>query len=179
MKLRTQLFLSSSALLTVALVGLLVGLFGVLSLTQSQTYSVGSNIGILKASLGMRQEIGKQVTLLLSEQLDRDALQASDQQFKEWLAEAGDQATTDEDRRAVAEIGRAYAVYDNVLQRPRSMRRDLLADDSFSRSVAAMRDRINEVQYRYLAYVEEAVSASTWSLMPLNRALSSSIWIWA
>ena len=156
MKLRTQLFLSSSALLTVALVGLLVGLFGVLSLTQSQTYSVGSNIGILKASLGMRQEIGKQVTLLLSEQLDRDALQASDQQFKEWLAEAGDQATTDEDRRAVAEIGRAYAVYDNVLQRPRSMRRDLLVDDSFSRSVAAMRDRINEVQYRYLAYVEEA-----------------------
>ena len=71
MKLRTQLFLSSSALLTVALVGLLVGLFGVLSLTQSQTYSVGSNIGILKASLGMRQEIGRQVTLLLSEQLEK------------------------------------------------------------------------------------------------------------
>lgn len=156
MKLRTQLFLSSSALLTVALVGLLVGLFGVLSLTQSQTYSVGSNIGILKASLGMRQEIGRQVTLLLSEDLDRTALAASDERFKEWLGVAGDQARTDEDRQAVAEIGRAYMVYDAFLRRPSSMRKDLLADDSFSLGVAAMRDRINEVQYRYLAYVEAA-----------------------
>ncbi|MAS66774.1 MAG: PAS domain-containing sensor histidine kinase [Pseudomonadales bacterium] len=160
MKLRTQLFLSSSALLTVALVGLLVGLFGVLSLTQSQTYSVGSNIGILKASLGMRQEIGRQVTLLLSEQLDREALSTSDERFKEWLAKAGEQARTDEDRQAVAEIGRAYAVYDDVLYRPRTLRRDLLSDDTFSLSVAAMRDRINEVQYRYLAYVEAAESTA-------------------
>ena len=74
MKLRSQLFLSSSALLTVALVGLLVGMVGVLSLTQSQSLSVSSNIGILKATMGMRQEIGRQVTMLLAEDFDSAAL---------------------------------------------------------------------------------------------------------
>ncbi|MEB3733186.1 hypothetical protein ULF88_01400 [Halopseudomonas pachastrellae] len=69
MKLRSQLFFSSSALLTVALVGLLVGMVGVLSLTQSQSLSVSSNIGILKATMGMRQEIGRQVTMLLAKTL--------------------------------------------------------------------------------------------------------------
>ncbi|MFO7705514.1 MAG: hypothetical protein R6V43_10330, partial [Halopseudomonas sp.] len=36
MKLRSRLFLSSSALLTVAVVGLLLGLFSVLHLTKTQ-----------------------------------------------------------------------------------------------------------------------------------------------
>ncbi len=160
MKLRSQLFLSSSAMLTVALVGLLVGMFGVLSLTQSQSLTVSSNIGILKATMGMRQEIGRQVTLLLAERLDRSALTESDQRFKEWLTVAGEQARTDIDRQAISEISRAYQVYDQVLQRPTTLRRDLLEDSTLSINVAAMRDRINEVQNRYLEYVQAAEEAA-------------------
>ena len=160
MKLRSQLFFSSSALLTVALVGLLVGMVGVLSLTQSQSLSVSSNIGILKATMGMRQEIGRQVTMLLAEDFDSAALKESDRIFKEWLTEAGEQARTDEDRQAIEEIRRAYSVYDQVLKRPTSLRRDLLSDSTFSLNVAAMRDRINEVQSRYLEYVEAAETAA-------------------
>ena len=122
MKLRSQLFLSSSALLTVALVGLLVGMVGVLSLTQSQSLSVSSNIGILKATMGMRQEIGRQVTMLLAEDFDSAALKESDRIFKEWLTVAGEQARSDADRQAISEISRAYSVYDQVLQRPTSLR---------------------------------------------------------
>ena len=160
MKLRSQLFFSSSALLTVALVGLLVGMVGVLSLTQSQSLSVSSNIGILKATMGMRQEIGRQVTMLLAEDFDSAALKESDRIFKEWLTEAGEQARTDDDRQAIEEIRRAYSVYDQVLRRPTSLRRDLLSESTLSLNVAAMRDRINEVQNRYLEYVEAAETAA-------------------
>ncbi|WP_036987882.1 KinB sensor domain-containing domain, partial [Pseudomonas sp. EGD-AK9] len=85
MKLRTRLFLSGSALLTVALLGLLLGMFSVLQLTQQQSQAMTRNLQIIDASLGMRQELGKQVGLLLAEQLDREALQAADARLRQWL----------------------------------------------------------------------------------------------
>jgi NtrC-family two-component system sensor histidine kinase KinB len=83
--LRSRLFISSSALLTVALVGLLLGMFSVLQLTQVQSQAMTRNLQIIDASLGLRQELGKQVILLLAEDLDREALKTSDLQFKRWL----------------------------------------------------------------------------------------------
>ena len=88
MNLRSRLFISSSALLTVALVGLLLGMFSVLQLTQVQSQAMTRNLQIIDASLGLRQELGKQVILLLAEDLDREALKASDEQFKRWLQRA-------------------------------------------------------------------------------------------
>lgn len=85
MNLRSRLFISSSALLTVALVGLLLGMFSVLQLTQVQSQAMTRNLQIIDASLGLRQELGKQVILLLAEDLDREALKTSDLQFKRWL----------------------------------------------------------------------------------------------
>ena len=82
MKLRSRLFISSSALLTVAIVGLLLGMFSVLQLTQVQSQAMTRNLQIIDASLGLRQELGKQVILLLAEDLDREALKTSDEQFK-------------------------------------------------------------------------------------------------
>src|SRR5690606_29082330 len=97
MKLRSRLFISSSALLTVALVGLFLGMFSVLQLTQGQSQAMTRNLKIIDASLGLRQELGKQVILLLAEDLDREALKTSDQQFKAWLQRAAESATDDSD----------------------------------------------------------------------------------
>ncbi|MEB3733185.1 hypothetical protein ULF88_01395 [Halopseudomonas pachastrellae] len=48
-----------------------------------------------------------------------------------------------------------------MLRRPTSLRRDLLSESTLSLNVAAMRDRINEVQQnRYLEYVEAAETAA-------------------
>ncbi|MGB7386244.1 MAG: KinB sensor domain-containing domain [Pseudomonas neustonica] len=160
MKLRTQLFLSSSALITVALVGLVVGMVGVLSLTQSQKLSMSSNLGIIKATLGLRQEIGHQVTLLVGEDLDRKRLDESDASFKRWLQVAKAHAVDDSDRSAIAEIEAAYAVYDDVLQRPLTLRRELLSNDTFSSTVSVMRDRINEIQNRYVEKAERVEVAA-------------------
>ncbi|MGG5870379.1 KinB sensor domain-containing domain [Pseudomonas peli] len=150
MKLRSRLFISSSALLTVAIVGLLLGMFSVLQLTQVQSQAMTRNLQIIDASLGLRQELGKQVILLLAEDLDREALKASDKQFKVWLQRAAESATDDSDRQAIAEIERAYASFDDLLAKPLTVRRELLSNDSFGRAIEALRDRINAVQTRYV-----------------------------
>jgi NtrC-family two-component system sensor histidine kinase KinB len=149
-KLRSRLFISSSALLTVAIVGLLLGMFSVLQLTQVQSQAMTRNLQIIDASLGLRQELGKQVILLLAEDLDREALKASDQQFKLWLQRAAESATDDSDRQAIAEIERAYSNFDDLLAKPLTVRRELLSNDSFGRAIEALRDRINAVQTRYV-----------------------------
>jgi NtrC-family two-component system sensor histidine kinase KinB len=149
-KLRSRLFISSSALLTVAIVGLLLGMFSVLQLTQVQSQAMTRNLQIIDASLGLRQELGKQVILLLAEDLDREALKVSDQQFKLWLQRATESATDDSDRQAIAEIERAYGNFDDLLAKPLTVRRELLSNDSFGRAIEALRDRINAVQTRYV-----------------------------
>ncbi|MEH6567000.1 MAG: ATP-binding protein [Halopseudomonas sp.] len=160
MKLRTQLFLSSSALITVALVGLVVGMFGVLSLTQSQKLSMSSNLNIIKATLAMRQEIGSQVTMLLEEELDREKINASDTRFKQWLGIGKAHAVDEADRTAMQAIDESYAAYDGILRRPAALRRELLSNDAFSTRVSAMRDALNDIQNRYVAKAEQAEAAA-------------------
>ncbi|MFZ3153235.1 KinB sensor domain-containing domain [Pseudomonas sp.] len=155
MNLRSRLFISCSALLTVALIGLLLGIFSVLQLTQVQSQAMTRNLQIIDASLGLRQELGKQVILLLAEELDRAALQASDEQFKVWLQRAAASASDDSDRQAVTEIERAYANFDDLLDKPLTVRRELLRNDRFGRAIEALRDRINAVQTRYVSAVEQ------------------------
>ena len=170
MNLRSRLFISSSALLTVAIVGLLLGMFSVLQLTQVQSQAMTRNLQIIDASLGLRQELGKQVILLLAEDLDREALKASDQQFKLWLQRAAASATDDSDRQAVAEIERAYANFDDLLAKPLTVRRELLRNDSFGRAIEALRDRINAVQTRYVdaaAYEEARARERAWLIAGL------------
>lgn len=160
MKLRTQLFLSSSALITVALVGLVVGMFGVLSLTQSQKLSMTSTLNIIKSTLAMRQEIGTQVTMLLEEDLNREELKASDARFKRSLSVAKAHAVVESDRVAMAELEATYASYDDILRRPITLRRELLSNDIFSSKISIMRDQLNEIQNRYLDKAEKAEAAA-------------------
>lgn len=160
MKLRTQLFLSSSALITVALVGLVVGMFGVLSLTQSQKLSMTNNLNIIKATLALRQEIGSQTTMLLQEDLDREQLKASDARFRHWLAIAKSHAVDEADTAVMTELTSAYATYNDVLRRPLTLRRELLSNDILSNAVSVMRDRLNAIQLRYLEKAERAEVAA-------------------
>ncbi|MGE8322762.1 MAG: KinB sensor domain-containing domain [Pseudomonas sp.] len=67
MKLRTRLFLSISALLTVALLGLLLGLVSVLQMATVQQQLVRDTTHTLEVGLKLRQNLGEQLTLLLDE----------------------------------------------------------------------------------------------------------------
>lgn len=154
MNLRSRLFISSSALVTVALVGLLLGMFSVLQLTQVQSQAMTRNLQIIDASLGLRQELGKQVILLLAEDLDREALKISDQQFKYWLQRAAESATDESDHQAIAEVERTYANFDDLLLNPMTVRGELLSNDSFGSAIDDLRNRLDALQSRYIHAVE-------------------------
>lgn len=66
MKLRTQLFLSISALITVALFGLLLGLVSVLQMANTQQALIRENAATLDLGLKLRQNLGEQLTLMLN-----------------------------------------------------------------------------------------------------------------
>jgi len=67
MKLRTRLFLSISALITVALLGLILGLVSVMQMAKTQESLIRSNFITLDLGLKLRQSLGDQLMLMLEE----------------------------------------------------------------------------------------------------------------
>jgi NtrC-family two-component system sensor histidine kinase KinB len=97
MKLRTRLFLSISALITVALLGLLLGLVSVMQMASSQEALIRNNFVTLDVGLKLRQTLGDQLMIMLSEKPDPAAFEASKQHYFQLLddglvhAQAGDE----------------------------------------------------------------------------------------
>ncbi|VVQ34877.1 Alginate biosynthesis sensor protein KinB [Pseudomonas fluorescens] len=97
MKLRTRLFLSISALITVALLGLLLGLVSVMQMASSQEALIRNNFISLDLGLKLRQTLGDQLMIMLSEKPDPAAFEASKQHYFQLLddgivhAQAGDE----------------------------------------------------------------------------------------
>jgi len=77
MKLRTRLFLSISALVTVALLGLLLGLVSVLQMATVQQRLVRDTTHTLETGLKLRQNLGEQLTLILDEDTAPENLAAA------------------------------------------------------------------------------------------------------
>jgi NtrC-family two-component system sensor histidine kinase KinB len=87
MKLRTRLFLSISALITVALLGLLLGLVSVMQMANTQEQSVRDNFFLLDLGLKLRQTLGDQLMIMLEENPDLTVLEQSKRQYFELLDE--------------------------------------------------------------------------------------------
>lgn len=154
MRLRNQLFISGGALVTASMLGLLLGMFSVWQLSKTQNQAMIRNMNIIDASLGMRQEMGTQVILIIADKLDRLALKDSDQRFHEWLERAAEHALNDVDRQAVSDIQHTYARYQKFLDAPAAVRRQLLKNDEFTLALSALRDRISAMQTHYVNQVQ-------------------------
>lgn len=87
MTLRTRLFLSISALITVALLGLLLGLVSVMQMAGTQEALIRDNFVRLDTGLKLRQTLGDQLIIMLGEKPDPAALEASRQHYLELLDE--------------------------------------------------------------------------------------------
>lgn len=85
MKLRTRLFLSISALITVALLGLMLGLVSVLQMTAAQQASVHNTTHVLEIGLKLRQNLGEQLMLILDAQTSPQSLRALQDNFQDLL----------------------------------------------------------------------------------------------
>jgi len=159
MKLRSKLFLSTSALLTVALLGLSLGIFSVLQLTQSQSRSLAHNLEVISTSLDLRQELGRQLFMMLSEDFDDSTvqrLQESDQRIRGWLDDSLKSSVTETDRQAIQQIQAAYQTFSAMLEDPLTVRDELLTNDDFAKTIETVRDRLNTLQVQYVAAVKDA-----------------------
>jgi NtrC-family two-component system sensor histidine kinase KinB len=85
MKLRTRLFLSISALVTVALLGLMLGLVSVLQMAAVQQQSVHETTQALETGLKLRQNLGEQLTLILDQDTAPESLQVLQENFQSLL----------------------------------------------------------------------------------------------
>ena len=87
MKLRTRLFLSISALITVALLGLMLGLVSVMQMAGSQEALVRNNFVTLDLGLKLRQTLGDQLMIMVNEKPDPAGFEASRQHYLQLLDE--------------------------------------------------------------------------------------------
>jgi NtrC-family two-component system sensor histidine kinase KinB len=114
MTLRTRLFLSISALITVALLGLLLGLVSVMQMAGTQEALIRDNFVTLDLGLKLRQALGDQLIIMLDEQPDPGAFEAS----KQHSLELFDEGIAREPSSEGAQYGfkKAKADYQNLLQ---------------------------------------------------------------
>ena len=86
-KLRTRLFLSISALITVALLVLLLGVVSVMQMAKTQEALIRNNFITLDLGLKLRQSLGDQLVMMLHNQPDPEALKSSAREYLKLLDE--------------------------------------------------------------------------------------------
>ncbi|WP_342246158.1 KinB sensor domain-containing domain [Pseudomonas sp. OTU5201] len=160
MRLRTRLFLSISALITVALVGVLLGLVSVMQMAGSQERLINQAFSTIDISLRMRQHLGDQMVNLMGKDLDSPALQASQQKFLAALEEGLNSTTDAPTREHFQRIAASYQVFLDVMRQPASLRWSLLDDDDFSHALDILRTSMVELQRHSLSVVGDAESAA-------------------
>src|SRR3990167_398845 len=114
MKLRTRLFLSISALITVALLGLLLGLVSVMQMAATQEALIRNNFVTLDLGLKLRQSLGDQLIIMLSERPDPAAFEQSRQHYYRLLDEG--LAFADAGKDVQYGFAQAKADYQSFLQ---------------------------------------------------------------
>ncbi len=158
MTLRNRLFLSTSALLTVALLGLLLGIFSVLQLTKAKNQLMTRNINFIEATMGMRQEVGNQTILMISERLDVEALANSTSAFSQWQDRARQSAMNEADRVWVNEIETASERFISLMTDPAPLQNG--RNNEVAQAIQEIRDLLNEVQQHYVKEVQKTEAQS-------------------
>ena len=161
MKLRTRLFLSISALITVALLGLLLGLFSVTQMARSQSDLIQRGFDAVQIGQKLRQHLGDELIVLIDQQPDAQRLEAIRQSFR---------ATFDEGLRAnlgkdyASGLERAAALYDEMEQAASSAMPDgqtphnLGAHKPFTEAFQRLRNHLLEQQDQIVDWVISAES---------------------
>ena len=150
MKLRSRLFLSNGALLTVALIGLLLGIFSVLHLTRAQNQAMTSNLGSIESAMGLSQALNQQLALLLAEQPDLAAVRAADARFDRWLNKAVQETESDHDRQELEQLAQLYTGFEELLAEPLAVRQQMLGSEQLRDHFGAIHNRIDVMLKYYL-----------------------------
>jgi NtrC-family two-component system sensor histidine kinase KinB len=135
MKLRTRLFLSISALITVALLGLLLGLVSVMQMAKAQESLVQQNFITLDLGLKLRQNLGDQLVMMLKGQPDQAAILQARQQFQSLLAQGIENDTQNNLHNGFTQTGVDYQRFiqdfEQSQRQPSEMRDKVALTSSF------------------------------------------------
>ncbi|WP_370600379.1 ATP-binding protein [Pseudomonas nitroreducens] len=140
--LRTQLFLSISALMTVALLGLLLGLFSVVLTGREQAELIQRNFDTIEVSQQLRQALGDELVQVLNTEPDTQRLETARQSFRNALARGQQQASSDTERQLLQQIAGAHRQFVAATDNPGPGRPELLADSDLSRNLDGLRQQL-------------------------------------
>ncbi|WP_152227797.1 ATP-binding protein [Pseudomonas sp. SCB32] len=140
--LRTQLFLSISALMTVALLGLLLGLFSVVFTGREQAELIQRNFDTIEVSEQLRQALGDELVQVLSTEPSRERLEAARQHFSDQLEHGQKRAASDTERQLLQQIADAHRQFVDATENPGPGLPDLLDDSDLGRNLDALRQQL-------------------------------------
>lgn len=159
MKLRTRLFLGFSALMTVALLGLMLALVSVLQMAKSQERLIHDSFGTVEINQNLRQSLEQHITLLIRGSIDREQARAVQQTFLNTLTQGLSEAHDEGERQAYRAIGDAYANFVHQLSLPRAASWRLGQDEELTLSLQRVRDLMRDMQdeaYERIRHTEVA-----------------------
>ncbi|KJK15493.1 KinB sensor domain-containing domain [Pseudomonas sp. NPDC087612] len=156
MKLRTRLFLSISALITVALFGLLLGLVSVLQMASAQQALVRENSITLDLGLKLRQNLGEQLTLLLDDAPDKPALETLQRQFQQLLDEGINHDDESPGDQGFAKANLDYQAFLQAYRNSAATSKSLGADQPLGHAFNLLRSDLVESHKRALQHINES-----------------------
>ncbi|MNO57054.1 Alginate biosynthesis sensor protein KinB [compost metagenome] len=160
MTLRTRLFLSISALMTVALLGLLLGLFSVMQMGWEQEKEISRNFATIEVSQQLRQSLGDQLVVILSGSPDRDRLARAQEQFRKALERGAQQAQGETEQQTYANIDMANRAFLANLAKSGDALPNPFEDEELGRSADQLRSRLQVLHENALSNVAAAEQKS-------------------
>lgn len=155
-KLRTRLFLSISALISVALLGLLLGLISVMQMTNNQQELIQRGFAIVDVGQQLRQALGEQLTSVIDDEPDPGALRHGQQRFRQVLDDALRLPLSAVARRELEEIDRLYRDFEAVLATAGASPTHMGSNDDFTATFSALREHMLAAQNRAFQAIGEA-----------------------
>ncbi|RRU76439.1 PAS domain-containing sensor histidine kinase [Stutzerimonas xanthomarina] len=146
MKLRTRLFLGFSALMTVALLGLLLALVSVMQMAKSQEQLIRNNFAIIEINQQLRQTLGNHLIVMLTDSGRSDALEPLSQAFQQTLERGIAEASDEADRQAFQAVASAYASFLQQVDSASNQNLTLLEDNPLSQAFNQVRSLMTDMQ---------------------------------
>ncbi|MCU1735482.1 MULTISPECIES: ATP-binding protein [unclassified Pseudomonas] len=160
MKLRTRLFLSISALITVALLGLLLSLVSVQQMASSQEAMIRNNTYVLDMGLKMRQNLSEQLTQILDENSDASVLSQLQSEFQRLLDEG---LSHEQQADGFDDFTRANSEFQHFLRELRATSapgRNLSVDQPLGQAFSALRSSLIESHKQAVEQIRGAEKVS-------------------
>ncbi|MBD1552965.1 ATP-binding protein [Pseudomonas typographi] len=139
MKLRTRLFLSISALISVALLGLLLGLVSVLQIANRQDTLVQHNFDTLDLGLKLRQNLGEQLAMTQADVPDKGQLESTQVEFRRLIGQALECDISEAEHAALSRANVNYQRYLGTYQQALARAPHLSNDSALSNAFNAVR----------------------------------------